>query len=413
LAAFGASTYCLAMPCGHRECMRVTKDLAIAGVAAITVLSLGAFSESQNLAQVAALSDSPAEGATVVALENGVYPMPGGALEKCAQWYELKGDTLWPTTIVGVSADGNLKVNLDEIDTAAESTHTLRGEDCADGSPKIQREVNLSVPLVINGPTFLAPWAKDAVKKNTWVAKSASGTAVQVSLIRKGETVQTKTSDLNTVKLSAPFTKSTPRKGWEIQAISGESVLTKPIYIANKWAPLTEGRHTLEKCSTLTYHVNKEAQPVKINGIEKDISKAFRILGEVTGLNFVPTEDEDTADIKFIWDEIPGPHAALGGQRIRTHNGETTVRGNVQLDTTEAWLHKPGFATNAGSLPGRGALLLHELAHVLGLGHVADQESLMTSVFEPGSDAALSEGDKQGLASMYDPKGCSWAPGLS
>ena len=26
------------MPCGHRECMRVTKDLAIAGVAAITVL---------------------------------------------------------------------------------------------------------------------------------------------------------------------------------------------------------------------------------------------------------------------------------------------------------------------------------------------------------------------------------------
>lgn len=68
------------------------------------------------------------------------------------------------------------------------------------------------------------------------------------------------------------------------------------------------------------------------------------------------------------------------------------VRSAVVLDSTVRELYSPGF-TSGGS---RGATLLHELAHAVGLDHVDDPTQLMHPM-EAGQDAAYAAGDLEGL----------------
>ena len=73
----------------------------------------------------------------------------------------------------------------------------------------------------------------------------------------------------------------------------------------------------------------------------------------------------------------------------------------VALDRTDA-------------LPLRGAnswstVALHELAHTMGLGHVADRAQLMASVLPPVTD--LQAGDRAGLARVGRGAGCVTVPG--
>ena len=93
----------------------------------------------------------------------------------------------------------------------------------------------------------------------------------------------------------------------------------------------------------------------------------------------------------------------MGGQ-VYAYEGSTVIagRGFVLVDRDKARRLKPGFG------PGlrRGNLVLHELAHVMGLEHVADRAQLMNPNMTTSTPNGFAAGDRAGLAQVGRAAGC-------
>ena len=68
------------------------------------------------------------------------------------------------------------------------------------------------------------------------------------------------------------------------------------------------------------------------------------------------------------------------------------VSGSVVIDAQASAILKPGFGPG-----GVGVLLLHELGHLVGLGHVNDPTQIMNPVLVPTKTGAYGAGDLAGL----------------
>lgn len=77
-------------------------------------------------------------------------------------------------------------------------------------------------------------------------------------------------------------------------------------------------------------------------------------------------------------------------------------RGFVVVDPTGAADYTPGF----GAGQSRGVLLMHELGHAVGLGHVDNQRDVMFPVITAASRAQWGPGDLAGLAQVGKAAGC-------
>ncbi|GAA3817487.1 matrixin family metalloprotease [Cellulomonas soli] len=169
-----------------------------------------------------------------------------------------------------------------------------------------------------------------------------------------------------------------------------------------------------DPCRPVHYVVRAEGEPA---GGRQMITEAFLRLSQTTGLVFV--DDGETtetvlaerasfqpdlygdrwAPVLVAWSDqgevadLSGDVAGLGGSvPMRFGDGPAVyVTGQVVLDA-------PAF-TQAMAVPGGGpvarAIVLHELAHVVGLGHVDDPAELM---YPYAGRADLGAGDLTGLA---------------
>ena len=77
-------------------------------------------------------------------------------------------------------------------------------------------------------------------------------------------------------------------------------------------------------------------------------------------------------------------------------------RGFVVIDPAGAHDYRAGFGTGET----RGVLLMHELGHAVGLGHVADTTDVMFPVISASSPAVWGVGDLAGLALVGRNAGC-------
>ena len=182
-------------------------------------------------------------------------------------------------------------------------------------------------------------------------------------------------------------------------------------------------------CEAIHYVVNLGAAPA---GSLRDVQDAALRLTEATGIAFVyeglsdesPTLDRDvyqaerygdrwapvligwvdprTSSIKFV---VDGQEAAGVAGPLAPDSGENIyVSGVVAINAADP--NPPGFAS-----PGsQGPVVLHELAHVLGLGHFKAQGELM----EPsgGGVTDLGPGDLEGLRVLGSSSGCLPTPAL-
>src|SRR3954469_11912269 len=180
-----------------------------------------------------------------------------------------------------------------------------------------------------------------------------------------------------------------------------------------------------DPCTPIHYVVNLSEAPA---GALSHIEGAIARLTAVTGLSFV--YDGET-------DEIPATHRGLAknpryhgwppvliswvrtdetdlfsggaiGEGGSTWYGvpgdEVYVTGVIALDSTQNGKLQAGFGGNS-----MGAVLMHELGHLVGLDHVADRDQMMFATVTD-KPAAWADGDLAGLSQLGRAAGCLKVP---
>ena len=198
-------------------------------------------------------------------------------------------------------------------------------------------------------------------------------------------------------------------------------------------------------CQPVHYIQNGAAAP---EFVMENVREAFRRLSQATGITFIDdgTTDENARSGPYVPDRYPGrwapilivwehfPDAQTNGQaqilgntvpyRVGDVNVSARLRFNVDAyndETTKAPIGD-GFGPPAGSGTGPigrnnitwGRIVLHELAHVAGLGHTSDPGSLMypDAAQQTLRPTGLSKTDLEGLRYLGTDAGCTATPPL-
>jgi len=178
-----------------------------------------------------------------------------------------------------------------------------------------------------------------------------------------------------------------------------------------------------------------------------DVREAFNRLSQVTGITFVDDGETDEvarrthflperygqrwAPILVSWARFPAPAGndptiQAVGRGIGSRVGDVLVSGQLSLNVdavTDRDARTPlegGFGPPLGSGVGAigpkgvtwGRIILHELAHVMGLGHTRDRGSLMypESADQTSRPADFREPDRLGLRYLGREMGCLTTP---
>lgn len=170
------------------------------------------------------------------------------------------------------------------------------------------------------------------------------------------------------------------------------------------------------KCEPIVYRINTRGMPARF---DRDISGAFQRLSAATGIRFTKGADirltpyasdtwyerlplghgSNTIVIGFATDtQVPiltGNAVAYGGPIVDIYETQDPeiVAGGVIVERNLPFAH--GFGT--GSTPRFGTMLLHELGHVMNLGHVNDPAQLMHPTLRPDRAGEFGTGDLAGL----------------
>jgi hypothetical protein len=172
---------------------------------------------------------------------------------------------------------------------------------------------------------------------------------------------------------------------------------------------------------TVTYRVNLAQAPA---GALTDVTGAFARVHQASGITFrylgtttalPPSQRGWPSDTTMIigwarptqttWN-MAGSTFGFGGPVFWRSGRDTSgavrriVRSGVLLDSTATL--SGGFSV--GSL--RGKVLMHEIGHAVGLGHVSSTSQRMNHVITAGSTAGWGAGDLAGMRRVGLPRGC-------
>jgi hypothetical protein len=197
-------------------------------------------------------------------------------------------------------------------------------------------------------------------------------------------------------------------------------------------------------CEPMHYVQNVAKAPA---GGPEDVRKAFTLLGEATGISFVDdgTTDETVrgrnqflpdrygprwAPILVSWVSFGGqgsdPTIQAVGRGIGARVGDVFVSGQLSLNIDAVTSRdprtpvQPGFGPAIGTGVGAigpmgvqwGRIILHELAHVVGLGHTRDKGAIMypETADQTSRPAEYRPPDRDGLSYLGRNAGCVTTP---
>jgi hypothetical protein len=182
-----------------------------------------------------------------------------------------------------------------------------------------------------------------------------------------------------------------------------------------------------DPCTPISYVVQAGWIP---DAGRRDLAEALRRLSEASGLRFVSEGDTDELPSRDRAPYQPGRYGKrwaplligwvpAGSTDLGLGDGVQGVSLSVALPGREAPHLVSGQvvldASNrvaSGFGPGTtdGEVLLHELAHAVGLGHVLDATQVMYPQ-TTSSESQFGAGDRAGLAALGAAAGCHPAPG--
>lgn len=179
-------------------------------------------------------------------------------------------------------------------------------------------------------------------------------------------------------------------------------------------------------CRTITWRANlAHAWPGALQDMKEAVRRTawasgltFRYLGRTSVLPDGTTSQRYPSDTDLVvaWARpgttplLPrhdtdllgtGGGVAWGGMVDEMGRSAAEIRTGRVVISTRATRLAPGFGTRAT----RGSLLMHELGHAVGLGHVGSRAQLMNPTIRPGADR-WGRGDLRGLTVRGAPRGC-------
>lgn len=241
-------------------------------------------------------------------------------------------------------------------------------------------------------PAVVFPDAEEFTSQARITASAARGPiTLKVSL--GGRQVWSMTSSKPRVSVNLPSSRLTRSGTYTVSVTGGD---TARFVVHTGWAPLYDGTIARwPRCSTITWRYDDAGAPRGgDDAMVEDLRKVFDRYAALTGLRFV----EGGNDIVIGWADLPdGTNAEAGAGLV----SQTLSDGFLRLSRTADRPRVPGFGA-----AGRGVTLLHELGHVLGLGHVSKRSLLMYPVHSSGSPLTPQAGDIAGLKELYAPSTC-------
>ncbi|WP_285601613.1 matrixin family metalloprotease [Kineosporia sp. NBRC 101731] len=258
----------------------------------------------------------------------------------------------------------------------------------------------VTVPVHVESYSrWIAPASSTAADRKLGLKVTTAKAGVTVKLMRGSKTV-TSLGSRSTKAATYSWKPAGVAKGdYTLAVTSGGSTVRMRTSITNGWAPM---QAPFPRCKTLTWRYDASGEPARADGIEKDLRGAFTRVSKVTGLKFKQVKSGGT--IKVDWggsDRFPDGGNDAAGVGGSTVSGGKAVSGGLTLNTASTWVGAAGFGHDANDFPARGGLILHELGHVLGLGHVTSKKALMYPVSSNGSPSTLTAYEKAGLKALY------------